>query len=117
MILQAISGSSHAKMDHVVAHDLGRDLAKKATIAAIDTYVKRFEQYNPRTTWTGDYQATVALRVKGIHLEGRMDIRDAEIAMNLDVPFVLRPFRARALSIIDREIGVWMAKAKAGELT
>ncbi|MFO0613753.1 MAG: polyhydroxyalkanoic acid system family protein [Polyangiaceae bacterium] len=117
MILENISGRSPGKMDHVVAHDLGRELAKKATVAAIQSYVKRYEQYSPRTTWTGDYQATVALRVKGIHLEGRMDIRDQEIAMNLDVPFVLRPFRARALQIIDREIGAWMARAKAGEFS
>jgi len=115
LISLSFSGSTPGKMEHTVAHDLGRAVAKRATQAAIDSYTKRFSQYKPQATWTDDYKATVGMNVKGIHLDGKIEVRDNEIAMNLDVPFVLRPFRSRAIQIIEREITAWMARAKAGE--
>jgi hypothetical protein len=102
-------------MEHSVPHDVGRDLAKKATIAAMDSYAKKYGEYGPRTTWTGDYTANVAVHIKGVSLDGKIDVRDREIGLSLDIPFIFRPFRARALAIIDREINEWMARAKAGE--
>jgi len=102
-------------MEHIVVHDVGRDLAKKATVAAMDHYATKYGQYAPRTMWTGDYAADVGVRIKGISLDGKIDVRDREIWMSLDIPFIFRPFRARALAIIDREIGSWIARAKAGE--
>jgi hypothetical protein len=102
-------------IDHTVPHKVGRELAKKATVAAMDSYATKYGAYSPITTWTGDYTATVAFSVKGLSMDGKIEVRDKEIALELDVPFLLRPFRAKALSIIEREIGVWMDRAKAGE--
>ena len=36
--------------------------------------------------------------------------------MELDVPFLLKPFKGKALGVIEEEIKKWMAKAEAGEL-
>jgi hypothetical protein len=104
-------------MDHTVPHDVGRELAKKATVAAMASYATKYGDYSPRTTWTGEYTATVAVHVKGITLDGKIEVREREIAMNLAVPFLFRPFKSRALQIIDREINAWMARAKAGEFS
>lgn len=104
-------------IDHTVPHDVGRDLAKKATVAAMDSYSTKYGVYSPKTTWTGDWTATVAFHVKGISLDGKIEVRDKEIALSMDVPFLLRPFKARALEIIEREIGAWMNRAKAGEFS
>ena len=57
-------------------------------------------------------------------LEGddRLTIRDpdggqvAEVTLDLDVPFLLKPFKSKALEVIEREIKVWVAKAKRGEI-
>jgi hypothetical protein len=103
-------------MEHRVSHDVGRDLAKKATIAAFDAYAHKYGQYSPKTTWTADYSAKVSFSVKGLSLEGKVEVREHEIGLNLDVPFLLRPFKSRALEIIEREIGVWCDKAKNGQL-
>ncbi len=103
--------------DHTVPHDVGRELAKKATVAAMASYSDKYGAYSPRTTWTGDYTATVVVHVKGLSLDGKIEVRDREIALSMDVPFLLRPFKARALQVIEREIGHWMSRAKAGEFS
>ena len=103
-------------MEHRVPHDVGRELARKATALAFDTYAQKYATYQPKAHWTGDYQASVTFTVKGMSLAGKVEVREREIAMDLDVPFLLRPFRSVALEIIEREINVWCQKAKSGEL-
>ena len=102
-------------MEHRVKHDLGKDLAKKATVAALAAYSQRFSEYQPKSTWTGEYTAKVNFNVKGMSLDGKFEVADREITMDLDVPFLLRPFKAKALDVIEREITEWCARAKAGE--
>jgi len=104
-------------MDHSVPHDVGRELAKKATLAAFDSYATKYSEYEPRATWISDYTAKVAMHIKGMSLDGTIDVRDRDIALTLDVPFVLRPFRAKALAVIEREISAWLVRARAGEFT
>ena len=48
--------------------------------------------------------------------ERDLDNLDFYIEMDLDVPFVLRPFKGKAMGVIEEEIKKWIAKAKAGEL-
>lgn len=54
--------------------------------------------------------------MKGVSLEGVLEVGDENIEMDLDVPFLLRPFKGTALGVIDEEIKKWLAKAKAGEI-
>ncbi len=103
-------------MEHLVAHDLGRDLAKRATIAAFDAYSKKYSEYEPKMSWSSDYAANASFKVKGINLKGTFDVREKEVALDLDVPLLLRPFRSKALEVIEREIRVWIERAKKGEL-
>jgi hypothetical protein len=103
-------------MEHRVPHDVGRDLAKAATIAAFASYKQKYGEYSPTTTWTSDYRATVTFSVKGFSLDGKILIEDREVVMDMDVPFVLRPFKKRALEIIEREIQLWCKRAKNGEI-
>jgi hypothetical protein len=104
-------------MEHRVTHGLGRDLAKKVTAAAFEAYAAKYTEYNPKTVWTGDFSANVSFRVKGVSLEGKVEVLDKDITLDLDVPFLLRPFRSMALEVIEREIVVWIAKAKNGEIS
>lgn len=103
-------------MEHRVSHDVGKDLAKKATVAAFASYRQKYGDYSPTTTWTSDYDATVSFAVKGFRLDGKILIKDAEVVMDMDVPFILKPFRKRALEIIETEIRAWCQKAKKGEI-
>ncbi len=103
-------------MEHRVSHDVGRDLAKKATVAAFASYKQKYGDYSPTTTWTGDYAATITFAAKGFRFDGKVVVEEREIVMEMDVPFILRPFRRRALEIIEQEIKLWCKKAKDGEI-
>jgi hypothetical protein len=95
-------------MKHAVSHDLGQEKAKQVAQAAFESYRERYAHYDPKATWVNDRRAEITFSVKGISLN--------DIEMELDVPFLLRPFKGKALSVIEEEIKRWIAKAKAGEI-
>jgi hypothetical protein len=103
-------------MKHTVPHDLGREKAKAAAEAAFASYAARFAQYRPTATWTSPDRADISFSAKGITLKGVLEVTEASIDMDLDVPFLLRPFKEKALGAIDREISHWVGKARSGEI-
>jgi hypothetical protein len=102
-------------MKHSVPHDLGKDLAKKATVAAFAAYQERFAKYNPTAAWSGD-RAQISFTAKGITLKGALDVTPTSIDIDIDVPFLLRPFKSVAQDAVEREISRWVEKAKRGEI-
>lgn len=103
-------------MKHAVPHDLEPEIAKKVTEKAWDAYRARFEQYNPTISWGSDTKANVGFSAKGLTVSGTLELKPQAIEMDLEVPFLLRPFRKKAVEVIEREIRNWIGKAKAGEL-
>ena len=100
-------------MKHSVPHDIGQERAKKVAESALSTYAQKYAAYNPSVTWTGPYSATIAFKVKGMSLGGTLEVLEKSIDLDIDVPFLLRPFKAQALSVIEGEINTWIKKAKA----
>lgn len=103
-------------MKHVIKHDLEPAIARRATQSAFDTYAKRFADYNPKADWLNEDHAKVSFSAKGLTLKGDFKLRPGEIEMNLDVPFLLRPFQGRAVKVVEDEIREWVEKAKRGEV-
>ena len=103
-------------MKHTVVHGLGRDQAKKVAEAAWNSYSARFAEYSPSCTWSTDYTAQIGFKAKGIAIQGELDVNEKDIAIDLDVPFLLRPFKSSALKVIEEEIQKWIAKSKAGQI-
>jgi hypothetical protein len=103
-------------LKHVVKHGLGFEAAKKVAEAAVGSYTERFKKYDPKVAWKDDRTAKISFSVKGMSLDGTLEVGDENIEMDLDVPFLLRPFKGTAISVIDEEIKKWLAKAKAGEI-
>ena len=103
-------------MKHSVPHDLSPDLAKQAARSALDSYAKRFAEYSPKVNWTQENRADIAFSVKGVNLSGFLEVGDKAIDMDLDVPFLLRPFKSKAMGVIEGEIKEWIGKAKNGAL-
>jgi len=101
-------------MKHSVPHDLGQERAKKVTEQALSTYAQKFAKYNPKTTWVSPSRAQISFSVKGMSLSGSVEVRDKAIDLDLDVPFLLRPFQGQAISVIEGEIKEWLSKEKAG---
>jgi hypothetical protein len=103
-------------MKHSVPHDLGKDKALKVTQAAWQSYSERFAKYHPTCTWNSPFRAAIGFTAKGMKLTGDIEVRDTSVELDLDVPFLLRPFKSMALSVVEEEINTWIAKSKAGEI-
>jgi len=103
-------------MKHSVAHDLGREQAKRVAEAAWNSYSARFANYSPTCQWENDNKANIGFNVKGVSLKGSLEVSEKDIALDLDVPFLLRPFKGQALKVIEEEIRNWIGKSKAGAL-
>jgi|RhiMethySRZTD1v2_1073278.scaffolds.fasta_scaffold12768_2 putative polyhydroxyalkanoic acid system protein len=103
-------------MKHSIAHDLGQARARQVADAAFQNYKERFSKYNPTAHWKNDRSCEIAFTVKGMTLRGSVDVTPSNIEMDLDVPFLLRPFKGTALGVIEDEIKKWVTKAKAGEI-
>ena len=103
-------------MKYSVPHDLGQDRARKVTDAAFASYKERLKKYAPETRWVSDRRAEISFSVKGIKLSGAVEVDATAIEMELDVPFLFRPFRGAAMGIIQEEIREWIQRAKTGEV-
>lgn len=103
-------------MKHTVPHKLGREKARKVADSAFESYKSRFTEYNPSSRWVTDDRAEISFRVKGMTLSGNVEVKDEAFEMDLEVPFMLRPFKGTALSVIEGEIKKWIGKAEAGEV-
>jgi hypothetical protein len=103
-------------VEHRVPQEVGRELAKQATMAAFAAYAERYGHYRPKAEWVGDYKALVSFRVQGFELCGTVEFREREIGLAMDLPMLLRPLRAKALGRIERELELWCGRAKAGLL-
>ena len=103
-------------MKHSVHHGLGKEKAKKVATKAFATYQEKFAKYEPKANWVSEEKAEISFSVKGMTLNGSLEVGEESIDMDLDVPFLLKPFKGKALGVIEREITTWVDKAKAGEL-
>jgi hypothetical protein len=101
-------------MKHVVNHDLGQARAKEVAQSALSSYQEKFAKYSPEVRWQTDNKATIAFKIKGMTLSGALEVLEKTIEMDLDVPFMLRPFKNQALGVIEGEIQDWIKKAKTG---
>jgi hypothetical protein len=102
-----------AKMKHVVSHDLGQVRAKEVAQSALSSYKDKFAKYSPEVRWQTDNKANIAFKIKGMTISGSLEVLEKTIEMDLDVPFMLRPFKSQALNVIEGEIQDWIKKAKA----
>jgi hypothetical protein len=102
---------------HDIPHDLDFALAKLAAEKAAEAYGKRFAEYDYRYKWVRDDRVELGFTVIGKRLEGAMTVKPTKLELELEVPFMMRPFRGKAIEIIEKEAREWLAKAKRGELT
>ena len=98
-------------MKHQVPHALGQAKAKQVAIQALASYQARFVEYDPRVDWTSDTLAKIYFSIKGLKLNGAIEVLPDTFALDLDVPFLLRPFRGTALAVIEEEIKKWISKS------
>jgi hypothetical protein len=103
-------------MDHSVRHGLDLATAKRVAEHAWESYAQRFSHYDPRIEWVTEHKAKIGFRAKGVSLDGELALREGAIDLTLEVPFLLRPFKQKAISVIEQEIEKWVEKAKSGQV-
>ncbi|HHH30448.1 MAG TPA: hypothetical protein ENK57_19195 [Polyangiaceae bacterium] len=103
-------------MKHRIHHGLDLDLAKRALDKAMEAYSARFADYNPMFEWQSETQARLGFKAKGVKVAGDIEVVGPEITVDLEVPFILRIFKGKAMDVIDKEVRAWVEKARNGEL-
>jgi Putative polyhydroxyalkanoic acid system protein (PHA_gran_rgn) len=103
-------------MKQVIQHELDTAMAKRVADHAFADYQQRYPDYQPTLRWVSDQRADIAFNAKGVKLGGSLTLAPKSIALELDVPFLFRPFQKKALDVIEREVRIWLDKARAGEL-
>ncbi len=103
-------------MKHSVPHSLDRETARQAAQSALTAYADQLSKYQPQVNWQTPDNANVSFAVKGFTLNGSLEVANRSIEIDLEVPFVLRPFKRKAIAIIEAEVSKWLAKAKSGDL-
>ncbi|HEX2675771.1 MAG TPA: polyhydroxyalkanoic acid system family protein [Polyangiales bacterium] len=99
-------------MEHEIPHALTLPEARNVVRSALASYTERLSKYHPEVKWTGEDRVAVGFNVKGMHLNGTLDIEPDKFRLQLAVPLLLRPFTAQATKVIDREAAGWITKAR-----
>ena len=103
-------------MKDKIHHGLELPLAKKALDKAMEAYSARFSDYNPQFDWLTENKGQFSFSARSVTVEGSLEIVGPEVYVELEVPFILRIFKGRALDVIDSEVRRWIEKAQNGEL-
>lgn len=103
-------------MKHEIHHGLELPLAKKVLDKAMADYQERFSEYNPYFNWTGEKTAEMGFSAKGVKLTGDMEIKGDKVVVDVQVPFIFRVFKGKAMDVIDKQVKAWVERAKNGEL-
>lgn len=103
-------------MKHCIKHDLSPELARKAVAKAAERYTEKWEKYDAKVNWVNEDKADITFHVKGMNVAAHLELIPGQATIEMDVPFVLRPFRKKALSVVEEVIQKWIGKAQRGEL-
>ena len=101
---------------HRILHDLDHDLARRVARRALETYRDQFPDLEPGGEWLDSDRARLWFTAPGAKIEGRVHVLTDAIELELDVPFLFRPFRKQAVRVIEAEVQEWISRARSGEL-
>jgi len=100
-------------MKHEIAHDLGQTKAREITEKALEAYRTKFAEYDPKLNWKSEKAAEIGCTIKGMKIGGTVEVSERVIALDIEVPFLLRPFKGMAVDVIEGEIRKWIDRAKS----
>jgi hypothetical protein len=108
--LQCFSRKAEDVMKHVLQHRLDLATSKQIADQAFAQYQKRLAKYEPTMCWLDDQHAEVQFEVKGIAMTGSVELRPGSVEIDLDVPFLFRPFRGIAIRVLEEELRMLIAE-------
>lgn len=96
---------------HRITHSLSDEEAQRMLDAAFVHYRERYPRYQPTLIWHHPKRAELRVHVPGYELAARLSLHPHEVLIELDLPFLLRPFEKRARERIDREAAHWLSRS------
>lgn len=95
-------------VEHIISHSLSMsDLIENAK-KAIAEYTTKYAQYEPQFVWEGEQKISIKFSTKGITIQGVVFLNPQELKLELEVPFLLRMFKNKAIELIDKEAQKWL---------
>lgn len=105
-----------APVHHTIPHDLPPELLRRTIDAALEHYRERYPQAQVSLRWRDADHATLQLTARGLTLTAALALLPAGIAVTMELPLLLRPFKERALRRVHREVDGWIERARGGAL-
>lgn len=111
-------------MDHHITTDLDVPTTCKAIDKAFEEQQVKFPQYKPAFLWEGELvegqPRTGKFSFKptpSMDIAGSLEVSTGKVLLKFGkLPFVVSMFKGKAISIVEKEVQIWVAKAKAGEI-
>jgi Putative polyhydroxyalkanoic acid system protein (PHA_gran_rgn) len=97
----------------VIPTGLPMSQARPVLEQAMASYQEKFAKYDPTFVWASETRGRLSFKAMAQKVEGELILRDGEVEVTLKVPFLLKPFRQKALDVVKAEVDRWVAKAKA----
>jgi hypothetical protein len=98
-------------MRHSVHHELEPARAKAMLDRALDTYRAHYAEHGVETAWIDERTAEIGFELTGSKVDGRITVCEDCFDIDLDLPWILRPFSRRIAHSFEQELQRWMAQA------
>lgn len=98
-------------MKHSVHHQLETAQAKEVLDRALDTYRAHYADHGVETAWVDERTAVVGFELTGSKVDGRITVCEGCYDIDLQLPWMLRPFGKRIAQTFEHEFQRWLDRA------
>ena len=102
-----------AQITHELEHGLTQGQAKQAAQLALEHYLERYGSRGLSARWVSDLRAEIEVSVKGASVRASVDVLPAVLRIEVEVPLLLRPFKAVTVAKVESEARRWIAQVQS----
>lgn len=99
-------------MRQTVPHSLAPGEARELIERALETYRRHYPEHSIESEWGDVETARVGFHVTGRRIDGTIRICADCYEVDVDLPWILRPFGGRIAGAIEEELRRWVAHAE-----
>lgn len=105
-------------MDHVIKTGLDIETQKSTLDKAFDEQLRKYPQYKPEFHWAKDVEGTegrFSFRpTPSLLVAGKLHVTEGQIGIEFTaLPFLAKMFKGKAIEMVEKEVQIWVEKAKS----